>query len=249
GRAIVREPAAFLMDEPLSNLDAKLRVQMRIEIERLHRRLGTTTVYVTHDQVEAVTMADRVAVLRGGKLQQVDSPQTLYDNPVNLFVAGFIGSPAMNMVTAGLELSGGSILVGFAGHKLVIPMVPELKEHIGHDVVLGIRPEGFEDPELVAGSTSVGHIDVEMSLVETLGAETVAYFEVASPKVQVQDAMDLEADKRQGAPPARPTSEGHSIFTARLNARTTVAEGQKVTLAVDLDRLYFFDAVTGENLR
>ena len=248
GRAIVREPSAFLMDEPLSNLDAKLRVQMRIEIERLHRRLGTTTVYVTHDQVEAVTMADRVAVLRGGKLQQVDSPQTLYDNPVNLFVAGFIGSPAMNMVTASLELSAGNISIRFAGHELEMPMVAELKEHIGHDVVLGIRPEGFEDPELVAGTTSVGHIEVELSLVETLGAETVAYFEVASPKVQIQDAIELEADKRHGTPAYKPTSEGHSIFTARLNSRTAVTEGQRVKLAVDLDRLYFFDTVTGENL-
>jgi multiple sugar transport system ATP-binding protein len=249
GRAIVREPAAFLMDEPLSNLDAKLRVQMRIEIERLHRRLNTTTVYVTHDQVEAVTMADRVAVLRGGRLQQVDSPQRLYDHPVNVFVAGFIGSPAMNLVTADLALSGGNLAIKFADHNLTVPMIDELKDRVGHEVILGIRPEGFEDPDLVAGNSSTDLIDVEMSLVETLGAETVAYFEVASPKVRIQDTMDLEADKRHGAPAQKPTSEGHSIFTARLNSRTTVTEGQRVKLAVDLDRLYFFDPETGDNLR
>jgi multiple sugar transport system ATP-binding protein len=248
GRAIVREPAAFLMDEPLSNLDAKLRVQMRIEIERLHRRLNTTTVYVTHDQVEAVTMADRVAVLRGGRLQQVDSPQRLYDHPVNVFVAGFIGSPAMNLATADLALSGGRIAVKFAGHTLTIPMAEELKEFIGHQVILGIRPEGFEDPDLVAGSTSVDHVEVQTTLVETLGAETVVYFEVEAPKVQIQDTMDLEADKRRGVPAHKPTTEGHSIFTARLNPRTSVGEGQRVKLAVDVDRLYFFDPATGENL-
>ncbi len=249
GRAIVREPAAFLMDEPLSNLDAKLRVQMRIEIERLHRRLNTTTVYVTHDQVEAVTMADRVAVLRGGRLQQVDSPQRLYDQPVNVFVAGFIGSPAMNLVTAGLALSGGNLAIKFADHNLTVPMIDELKDRIGHDVIMGIRPEDFEDPELVAGNTSTGVIEVETTLVETLGAETVTYFEVASPRVQIQDTMDLEADKRHGAPAQKATQEGHSIFTARLNPRTAIAEGRRVKLAVDLGRLYFFDPETGKNLR
>ena len=249
GRAIVREPAAFLMDEPLSNLDAKLRVQMRIEIERLHRRLNTTTVYVTHDQVEAVTMADRVAVLRGGRLQQVDSPQRLYDHPVNVFVAGFIGSPAMNMASASLEMSGGQALVSFAGHKLTIPLTDELKSRIGQEVILGIRPEDFEDPDLVAGNTSTDLIEVETTLVETLGAETVTYFEVASPKVQIQDTMDLEADKRRGVPAHKPSKEGHSIFTARLNPRTTISEGQRVKLGVDLERLYFFDPETGENLQ
>lgn len=194
-------------------------------------------------------MADRVAVLRGGRLQQVDSPQRLYDHPVNVFVAGFIGSPAMNLVTADLALSGGNLAIKFADHNLTVPMIDELKDRIGHDVIMGIRPEDFEDPDLVAGNTSTGVIEVETTLVETLGAETVTYFEVASPRVQIQDTMDLEADKRHGAPAQKATQEGHSIFTARLNPRTAIAEGRRVKLAVDLGRLYFFDPETGENLR
>jgi multiple sugar transport system ATP-binding protein len=249
GRAIVREPAAFLMDEPLSNLDAKLRVQMRTEIERLHRRLNTTTVYVTHDQVEAVTMADRVAVLRGGRLQQVDTPQELYASPVNLFVAGFIGSPAMNMVIARLEADNGAVSVRFADHELTIPSATGLEDRIGKDVVLGIRPEDFEDPDLVAGNTSVDVIEVDVTLVETLGAETVAYFEVEAPRVEIQDTKDLESDKRPGAPAQKPSREGHSIFTTRLSPKTQIGEGQKAKLAVDLERLYFFHPETGENLR
>ncbi|HEX2180300.1 MAG TPA: sn-glycerol-3-phosphate ABC transporter ATP-binding protein UgpC [Actinomycetota bacterium] len=249
GRAIVREPAAFLMDEPLSNLDAKLRVQMRTEIERLHRRLNTTTVYVTHDQVEAVTMADRVAVLRGGRLQQVDTPQELYASPVNLFVAGFIGSPAMNMVIARLEADDGAVSVRFADHELTIPRAAGLEDQVGKDVVLGIRPEDFEDPDLVAGNASVGMIEVDITLVETLGAETVAYFEVEAPRVEIQDTKDLEADQRRGAPAQKASREGHSIFTTRLNPKTQIGEGQKAKLAVDLERLYFFHPETGENLR
>ena len=249
GRAIVREPAAFLMDEPLSNLDAKLRVQMRIEIERLHRRLETTTVYVTHDQVEAVTMADRVAVLRGGRLQQVDSPQRLYDHPVNVFVAGFIGSPAMNLVTARLSREDGRFTVQFAGHQLTIPPLEGLADHLDQEVTLGIRPEAFEDPDLVAGGGPVGSIEVEVGLVETLGAETVAYFEVEAPRVEIADAAELEADRRQATPAPQAGREGHSIFTARLNARSRVSEGRRTKLAVDLDRLYFFSTQTGENLR
>jgi multiple sugar transport system ATP-binding protein len=249
GRAIVRDPAAFLMDEPLSNLDAKLRVQMRTEIERLHRRLNTTTVYVTHDQVEAVTMADRVAVLRGGRLQQVDTPQRLYAHPVNVFVAGFIGSPAMNMVTATLESSDGQINVRFAGHELTIPPVVGLEDHLGKEVILGIRPEDFEDPDLIAGHTSVDLIEVEIALVETLGAETVAYFEVEAPKVQIQDTKDLEADRRKDTPAQKASQAGHSIFTARLSPKTQFGERQRVKLAVDLDRLYFFNPRSGENLR
>jgi multiple sugar transport system ATP-binding protein len=249
GRAIVREPTAFLMDEPLSNLDAKLRVQMRTEIERLHRRLRTTTVYVTHDQVEAVTMADRVAVLRSGRLQQVDTPQRLYDHPVNVFVGGFIGSPAMNMVVATLQAENGQVAVRFAGHELMIPSMAALNGCLGGEVILGIRPEDFEDPELVVGTGSVGLVEVDVTLVETLGAETVAYFDVEAPKVRIQDTLDLEADKvKAGVPTQLPTKEGHSVFTARLNPKTRIGEGQKTKLAVDLERLYFFHPETAVNL-
>jgi len=249
GRAIVREPTAFLMDEPLSNLDAKLRVQMRTEIERLHRRLATTTVYVTHDQVEAVTMADRVAVLRSGRLQQVDTPQRLYDHPVNVFVAGFIGSPAMNIVVATLQAEDGRVAVRFAGHELMIPRRAVLEDYVGGEVILGIRPEDFEDPDLVVGTSLVGLVEVQITLVETLGAETVAYFEVEAPRVQIQDTLDLEADKvRAGVPTQLPAKEGHSIFTARLNPKTRIGEGQKTKLAVDLERLYFFHPETAVNL-
>jgi multiple sugar transport system ATP-binding protein len=249
GRAIVREPTAFLMDEPLSNLDAKLRVQMRTEIERLHRRLRTTTVYVTHDQVEAVTMADRVAVLRSGRLQQVDTPQRLYDHPVNVFVGGFIGSPAMNMVVATLQAENGQVAVRFAGHELMIPGMAALNGCLGGEVILGIRPEDFEDPELVVGTGSVGLVEVDVTLVETLGAETVAYFDVEAPKVRIQDTLDLEADKvKAGVPTQLPTKEGHSVFTARLNPKTRIGEGQKTKLAVDLERLYFFHPETAVNL-
>jgi multiple sugar transport system ATP-binding protein len=253
GRAIVREPAAFLMDEPLSNLDAKLRVQMRTEIEGLHRRLGTTTVYVTHDQVEAVTMADRVAVLRGGLLQQVDTPQNLYERPDNVFVAGFIGSPAMNMVMAGIEPQNGQMTASFAGHRIAIPDNYRLSEYSGKDVILGIRPEDFEDPDLLPGHMTVQLLEVTIALIETLGAETVVYFEVDVPPVQTRDTIELAADR------ARVTDAGevgrqiagreHSMFTARLNPKTKVAEGQTVKLAVDLERLYFFNPETGENIR
>jgi len=228
GRAIVREPAAFLMDEPLSNLDAKLRVQMRAEITRLHQRLRTTTLYVTHDQTEAITMADRVAVMRDGRLQQLDTPAALYGDPVNLFVAGFIGSPAMNIVTATLTTADGRVTASFGEHRLVVPAGvldrrPGARAVIaaGGAVAVGIRPEDIEDAEFVPGAGPDELLDVTVDLAEPLGAETIAHFDVGS---------DLP-------------------FTARLSPRTSVRAGRRVKLAVDVARLHLFDPVSGQSLQ
>ncbi len=250
GRAIVREPAAFLMDEPLSNLDAKLRVQMRSEIARLHQRLGTSTVYVTHDQVEAVTMADRVAVLRDGVLQQFGTPDELYEKPVNVFVAGFIGSPAMNLVATRVVAEGESVSVCFGSQQLELsPAVARsLADRQGKDVLLGIRPEDIEDPEYAAFDGNA-RIEVAIDLVENLGAERVAHFEVDAPPVRTQDTAALAADLERGAEGptdarlvARPD---HVAFTARLHPRSLVSAGHTTKLAVDVSRLYFFDPDTG----
>jgi len=228
GRAIVREPAAFLMDEPLSNLDAKLRVQMRAEITRLHQRLRTTTLYVTHDQTEAITMADRVAVMRDGALQQLDTPAALYDDPLNLFVAGFIGSPAMNVVTASLTPADGRVFASFAEHRLAVPEAvlarrPGARRVVaaGGDVTLGIRPEDIEDAEFVPGAGPDELLDVPVELAEPLGAETIVHFDAAP-----------------GVP-----------FTARLSPRTTLRAGRRAKLAVDVERLHLFDAASGPSLR
>jgi multiple sugar transport system ATP-binding protein len=213
GRSIVREPRAFLMDEPLSNLDAKLRVEMRAYIARLHQRLGTTTLYVTHDQTEAMTMADRVAVMREGRLEQVDEPQAIYERPANAFVAGFIGSPAMNLVPSRIEASNGSLQASFGAHRLPLPeplQWPGLGRYVGRDVVLGIRPEGFSR---LAGDAT---IDVDVSLAEPLGAETIVHFDSG-------EAEDIKA---------------------RLDGQTRVAAGERLPLAVDLDQLHFFDPDT-----
>jgi multiple sugar transport system ATP-binding protein len=228
GRAIVREPAAFLMDEPLSNLDAKLRVQMRAEITRLHQRLGTTTLYVTHDQTEAITMADRVAVMHDGHLQQLDTPTALYDDPVNLFVAGFIGSPAMNLVPASLATADGRVIASFGRHRLAVPAAvldrrPGARGVVaaGGEVMLGIRPEDIEDAEFAPGAGPDELLDVTVDLAEPLGAETIAHF-----------------DATPGVP-----------FTARLSPRTTVRAGRPVKLAVDVVRLHLFDPISGRSLR
>ena len=250
GRAIVREPAAFLMDEPLSNLDAKLRVQMRTEIAGLHKRLGTTTIYVTHDQVEAVTMADRVAVLRDGALQQIDTPQNLYDLPVNVFVAGFIGSPAMNMVPARITSEDSNPRVRFGSHDINIPpkrlRATKLDDFVGKEVILGIRPEDFEDPQFASSGVEENLLDVEVTLSETLGSETIVYFDVDAPPVLTKDTMDLAAEVRRGEDLAQSTPDStSSTFTARLDPKTKFASGEKVRLAVDATRLYFFDPATG----
>ncbi len=255
GRAIVREPAAFLMDEPLSNLDAKLRVQTRSEIGRLHQRLGTSTVYVTHDQVEAVTMADRVAVLRDGVLQQFGTPDELYEEPVNVFVAGFIGSPSMNLVSSRLVSEDGHLTARFGSHQLELPpaLARSVADRHGQEVLLGMRPEDIEDPEFAAFDGTTARIEVKIDLVENLGAERVAHFEVDAPPVRTPDtvalAADLERDSEGPADPRLVARPDWVAFTARLHARSLITAGQTTKLAVDVSRLYFFDPDSGEAVR
>jgi multiple sugar transport system ATP-binding protein len=260
GRAIVREPAAFLMDEPLSNLDAKLRVQMRTEIGRLHQRLRTTTIYVTHDQTEAMTMADRVAVMRQGTLQQVDTPQVLYESPVNLFVAGFIGSPPMNLVAARLFRQDGRVFAAFASHRLAVPpgmleRRPGIAARLGSEVILGIRPEDIEDTSFAPATETSQVLEVTMALTEPMGAEVMAHFEVDAPQVATSETRELAADLEGTSDPGRPPGPAvrgdslRTVFTARLHPRTAAADGQAIKLAVDVERLYFFDPETGETIR
>ncbi|MGH2767156.1 MAG: ABC transporter ATP-binding protein [Actinomycetota bacterium] len=251
GRAIVREPQAFLMDEPLSNLDAKLRVQMRAEIAKLQRDLGTTTIYVTHDQVEAMTMGDRVAVMKKGLLQQVDSPQTLYDHPNNLFVAGFIGSPAMNMFEASISSSDGKVYAEFADLKLevdkeVIDRRPRLRDYIGKKVVLGIRPEDIEDAGFVAEAPEGRRIRATVDLREALGSEILIHFTMETPIVLTEDTKELAVDVGAEALEdlVERAKEAKTIVVAQLNPRTEAAEGKPLDLAVDTARLHFFDAET-----
>jgi multiple sugar transport system ATP-binding protein len=234
GRAIVREPQAFLMDEPLSNLDAKLRVEMRAYLAKLHQELGTTTLYVTHDQTEAMTMGDRVAVMRDGRLEQVDSPQALYDRPANLFVAAFIGSPAMNLLRGRLELIDGRVHVVLGGQHLVLPDEvladrPVLGGWVDEDVVVGVRPE----------SLSIGSgLHLEVVLVEALGSDLLVHLATDAPRVTVSDAFDGEDD-----------AAFESRLTARLPPDTQVAVGDRLPLAVDMARIHVFDPVTGLALR
>ncbi|HEY2960451.1 MAG TPA: sn-glycerol-3-phosphate ABC transporter ATP-binding protein UgpC [Actinomycetota bacterium] len=241
GRAMVREPQAFLMDEPLSNLDAKLRVQMRAELARLHEQLATTIVYVTHDQVEAMTLGDRVAVLRDGVLQQVDTPQRLFHNPANLFVAGFIGSPAMNLVEAVVvdaELRFGSL-------RLPLPAGTELGAARGRPVILGIRPSDFEDAEVWRGE-QLPVIDVTAEVVEDLGSEAHVLFNVDAPPVQVEG---VEEDPGAGTPIPLVAAEGTSVFTAAVDARTRARAGHPVRLLVNPARFHFFDRDSGQAIR
>jgi multiple sugar transport system ATP-binding protein len=255
GRAIVREPKAFLMDEPLSNLDAKLRVQMRSEIARIQHDLETTTIYVTHDQVEAMTMGDRVAVIRKGVLQQVDTPQTLYDRPKNLFAAGFIGSPAMNMVEADLARANGSLSVSFAEFTLTLPGEvlserPGLKAYEGKRVIVGLRPEDMEDASLVPGAPPDRHIRSTVVLREALGADVLVHFMIKAPVVITEDTKELAGDVGQEALEAAEKSAvtGESEFLARLNPRTTAKMGEPIELVVDVNRLHFFDPQTGHGI-
>ncbi len=252
GRAIVREPKAFLMDEPLSNLDAKLRVQMRSEIARIQRELGTTTLYVTHDQVEAMTMGDRVAVIRKGVLQQIDTPQTLYDHPSNLFVAGFIGSPAMNMVEATITSSEGDGTVEFGGFRLPIPADvfsarPGLRAYDGKRVIVGLRPEDLEDAALAPDAPADRRIRSEVDLREALGADLLVHFQVREPSVLTEDAKELAHDVGQEALEAaeQGARSGSTTFMARINPRSTVNEGDPIELVLDVERLHFFDPETG----
>jgi multiple sugar transport system ATP-binding protein len=241
GRAMVREPAAFLMDEPLSNLDAKLRVAMRAELARLHERLGVTTIYVTHDQVEAMTLGQRVAVLRDGVLQQCAPPEELYDRPVNLFVAAFIGSPAMNLV--GAKLSRGA--VSFAGHSLPLPERSPLAGRDG-EVIVGLRPS---DLELPGGWTepSQPRLRLEAQVVERLGSESNVIFAVDAPRVDTE-ATRAAAEAQSSDDDQLLAEDDRTLFTARLAGRPAIAPGQQVELVVRTERLYFFDRQSGETL-
>jgi multiple sugar transport system ATP-binding protein len=237
GRAIVRDPKAFLMDEPLSNLDAKLRVQMRTEVSRIQQRLGTTMVYVTHDQTEAMTLGDRVAVMRAGLLQQVDTPQHLYDNPVNLFVAGFIGSPAMNFFPAKVE--GGRVRLPFGE----VP-TPSGSSASG-EVIAGIRPEDFEDASFAPeGHGNALEFDAPIVLTESMGSETYAYFTYEGGAAQSAELNELAADAGLTDLP----SSGENQAVARLDPQTTAREGQTTKLWMNADKLHLFDPRDGRNL-
>jgi multiple sugar transport system ATP-binding protein len=235
GRAMVREPKAFLMDEPLSNLDAKLRVSMRAELSRLHERLGVTTVYVTHDQVEAMTLGQRVAVMRDGRILQVDTPQALYTTPVNLYVAAFIGSPAMNLVEAAI-VDGA---VEFGGFR--IPLAP------GHGpaaaparVIVGIRPEAFEDAAIV--DSPLPRIEVRTDVVEDLGPDTHVIFQIEAPPVDVTEVREAAGDEDALLQADR------AVFTARVDPRTAARPGRTVQLSIDPARFHFFDPATGSRI-
>jgi multiple sugar transport system ATP-binding protein len=243
GRAIVRDPRAFLMDEPLSNLDAKLRVQMRTEVSRIQSRLGTTTVYVTHDQTEAMTLGDRVAVMRSGVLQQVGTPGELYNNPKNLFVAGFIGSPAMNFMPG--ELNGDTVKLPLGEVKLA----DESKEKAGGaggSVIVGIRPESFEDASMVGSDVRDRGVtfNAKIDLVESMGAEQYAYFELEGMQVQSDQLLELAADVGADEVP----SSGEGQVVARIEAASEISKGQEAELWLDSAKLHFFDPDSGESL-
>jgi multiple sugar transport system ATP-binding protein len=248
GRAIVREPAAFLMDEPLSNLDAKLRVQMRAEISRIQRNLGVTTIYVTHDQIEAMTMGDRVAVMRKGELQQVADPQTLYDRPVNIFVGGFIGSPAMNMVEATIERSNGSIAVVLGTQKLELDEASPaghsaLRSYEGRPVIAGIRPEHLDDVSLAPDTPPGRRLRGTVELREALGSELMVHFTVQGIRpAETEETQELASDAETGLD-GRHTED--ALFVGRFGARADVSEGEPVEVSVDTSSMHFFDPETG----
>ena len=250
GRAIVRQPQAYLMDEPLSNLDAKLRVHMRAEISSLQDDLGVTTIYVTHDQVEAMTMGDRVAVMRKGELQQVAAPQELYDRPVNLFVGGFIGSPAMNMVEATVEQQNGALVARFGSQSLtlgdeLLRARPALTGYTGKKIVLGIRPEGLEDAALEPDTPDDRHIKGVLVLREPLGSEIVAHFEVDAPPALTEDVRELARDVGQEATVAAASEPSKTMMVGRFGPRSRVRTGDVVDVAVDLRTVHAFDYETG----
>ena len=245
GRAIVRDPSAFLMDEPLSNLDAKLRVQMRTEVSRIQQRLGTTTVYVTHDQTEALTLGDRVAVMRSGTLQQVGSPMELYNDPVNLFVAGFIGSPAMNFMPATVE--GDSIKLPIGTIRLPAELRDKVGHAEGHQLIAGIRPENFEDAALVGDARDRGStFRAQIEVLESLGSELYAHFTVASDQqLESAELRELAEDAGGGEVPMA-GEEGRIV--ARLEPASTVRVGQESELWVDATRMHLFDLADGRSL-
>jgi multiple sugar transport system ATP-binding protein len=252
GRAIVREPKVFLMDEPLSNLDAKMRVQTRAEIARIQQRLGVTTIYVTHDQIEAMTMGSRVAVMRKGILQQVDTPQFIYDNPANLFVAGFIGSPPMNLAEAKVSnAEEGGVWVHFGDQKVLLSAAtvaerPSLKTAAasGKTIVAGIRPEDMEDAAFATGDIAGRTIKTQVDITEALGSEVMVHFGVATPAVMT-DANKKSEDEDNLA---RLGDSDGATFVASFNARTRVRPGDMIDVLVDTTHMHFFDIETGERL-
>jgi multiple sugar transport system ATP-binding protein len=257
GRAIVRNPQAFLMDEPLSNLDAKLRVEMRAEISRIQRDLGVTTIYVTHDQTEAMTMGDRVAVMRNGFLQQVAVPKELYDRPRNLFVAEFIGSPAMNLAAAAVARTDGELWVSFGPHRLRLE--PEtigkhsgLDAYAGREVVLGIRPEDMEDPAVLSTPNPHRQISVVCDIREDLGSEVYAHFRVQADAVTTREVVEALVVEDAGDEEARMAAErarGEGVtFVARLERASQAREREALDLEVDVTRLHFFDPATGQRI-
>jgi multiple sugar transport system ATP-binding protein len=252
GRAIVREPQAFLMDEPLSNLDAKLRVQMRAEISRIQREVNVTSIYVTHDQVEAMTMGDRVAVLKLGVLQQIESPQVLYRRPRNLFVAGFIGSPAMNMVEARIVRSNGSVAVEFAGSRLTIDpeavaLRPALADYDGRSVILGVRPEDMEDASLSPGAPTDRRMRTVVDLREDMGSEVLVHFSLDAPPVLTEDTKELAADRGQVVEELEQLIH-RAPWIARFDADTGAKENDAVEVLVDTRSLHFFDRDSGASI-
>ncbi|HVH50845.1 MAG TPA: sn-glycerol-3-phosphate ABC transporter ATP-binding protein UgpC [Gaiellaceae bacterium] len=235
GRAIVREPKAFLMDEPLSNLDAKLRVSMRAQLAALHGRLGTTTIYVTHDQVEAMTLGQRVAVMREGHILQVDTPQVLYNRPEGLYVAAFIGSPAMNLVEADLADDA----VAFGGFRIPLP-ADARPNGAPARLIVGIRPEAFEDAAFA--DAGLPQLDVDIEVVEDLGSDTHVIFSVDAPKIDVSEVREAAGDDETLLPVDRVT------FTARVDPQTSARPGRPLRLAIDPSRFHFFDPATGARL-
>jgi multiple sugar transport system ATP-binding protein len=252
GRAIVREPQCFLMDEPLSNLDAKLRVEMRAEIARIQRDLGVTTIYVTHDQTEALTLGDRVAVMRDGVLQQFEVPQRLYDEPVNLFVAEFIGSPAMNLVGADIVASNGRLEAKFGDHRLkidddIVRARPALSGFAGKRVILGVRPEDLEDAAASDGVPDDRKLSAVVDIREDMGSEVFVHFGVAAPPVRGRDVQAAVGAEAVEATAEQAKKQG-SLFVARLGRGTRAREGDPIELAVVPGRLHFFDRETGQGI-
>jgi multiple sugar transport system ATP-binding protein len=250
GRAIVRQPQAFLMDEPLSNLDAKLRVQMRAEISGIQRDLKVTTIYVTHDQVEAMTMGDRVAVIRKGELQQVATPQELYDNPVNLFVGGFIGSPAMNLIEATLEKANGGLAVKTGDQRIVLgeetlQKRPALKSYEGRQVVLGIRPEDLEDAAIDKDAPADRRVRGRVELHEALGSEIMVHFTIEAPPAVTEDVRELARDVGDESAVDAKAEASHTTMVGRFSPRTETRKGDVVEVTVDTHSLHFFDPESG----
>jgi len=251
GRAIVREPQAFLMDEPLSNLDAKLRVNMRAEIARIQHDLRVTTIYVTHDQVEAMTMGDRVAVMKKGVLQQVGTPSVLFGRPNNLFVAGFIGSPSMNFVGSTLEKSDGGAKVNVGGEQVGVPDKvvserPALQGYFGKEVIVGIRPQDFQDASLAADKPEMSRLRAKVDLVEGLGTQTLLHFEIDAPVVLTEDMKELAADigGEQVEKLEEQAQEGKNTFVAEVDPKSKATEKEAIDLVIDTTQLHFFDKET-----